>query len=140
MGGLHQVHSHRSSSGNNAGVLALDLPPTRTMHSSSTSRSPGKLEHATRSQLFGVLSLLATAFLWGSYSPVLKFLFTSPHPPSAALMTACQSLLAAVLLLASASLGGGWGGGSASALRGGVRLGSSGGSGPSGVAAAAVAG
>ncbi|KXZ51818.1 hypothetical protein GPECTOR_11g259 [Gonium pectorale] len=50
--------------------------------------------------MFGVVSLLVVAALWGSYSPVLKFLFTQPSPPSAALMTTAQALLAAAFLLA----------------------------------------
>eukprot|EP00198_Chlamydomonas_reinhardtii_P012030 XP_001701367.1 predicted protein [Chlamydomonas reinhardtii] len=68
-----------------SGSFALDLLP---------SRSPTALKRADaaakRRQLLGVASLLVTAFLWGSYSPVLKLLFSGPSPPSAALMTAAQ--------------------------------------------------
>ncbi|GIL52968.1 hypothetical protein Vafri_8694 [Volvox africanus] len=95
--GLHHLHSHRPavpSDRSSSGALALDLPPFRVAAGRSS-----KTDNAARSQVYGILLLLVVAALLGSYSPVLKFLFSQPTPPSAALMTAAQALLAAAFLL-----------------------------------------
>lgn len=48
------------------------------------------------------LSLLFTAFLWGSYAPALRFLFSLEEPPSPATLTAARAVVQAGLLLAVA--------------------------------------
>ncbi|KAG2491048.1 hypothetical protein HYH03_010494 [Edaphochlamys debaryana] len=93
--GLHHLHGGGRGERGGGGSLALELPPSR----GPPVLRPGRA--ASRRHLFGALCLLAVAGLWGSYSPVLKFLFTQPQPPSAALMTAAQALLAALFLLGS---------------------------------------
>ncbi|PNH11447.1 hypothetical protein TSOC_001723 [Tetrabaena socialis] len=90
--GLHHLHGHRPHR-ISAGSLVLDSP-----HRPGAPHRPGTGPDGT--QLYGIVSLLAVAALWGSYSPCLKFLFTQPVPPSAALVTAAQALLAAAFLLA----------------------------------------
>jgi len=61
--------------------------------------------------------VLQVAVLWGTYTPAIRFLFTSPSPPTAALMNALQACLSAAVLSAAglvAVLAPGGGGGAAS--------------------------
>ena len=45
------------------------------------------------------LSLLGVAFIWGTYTPALRFLYQTPGPPSAAVLTGVRSTLQALTLV-----------------------------------------
>ncbi len=45
------------------------------------------------------LSLLAVAFIWGTYTPALRFLYQTPGPPSAAVLTGVRSTIQALTLV-----------------------------------------
>ena len=45
------------------------------------------------------LSLLGVAFIWGTYTPALRFLYQTPGPPSAAVLTGIRSTIQALTLV-----------------------------------------
>ena len=45
------------------------------------------------------LSLLCVAFIWGTYTPALRFLYQTPGPPSAAVLTGVRSTIQALTLV-----------------------------------------
>jgi hypothetical protein len=58
--------------------------------------------------VLGQLSLLGVAFIWGTYTPALRFLYQTPGPPSAAVLTGIRSTIQALtLVLPSLLLGAG---------------------------------
>ena len=55
----------------------------------------------TQALLTGQLCLCGVAILWGSYSPIVRYIYASPGPPSPAAFTAVRAVVQAGLLLAS---------------------------------------
>ena len=49
--------------------------------------------------VLGQLSLLGVAFIWGTYTPALRFLYQTPGPPSAAVLTGIRSTIQALTLV-----------------------------------------
>ena len=45
------------------------------------------------------LSLLGVAFIWGTYTPALRFMYQTPGPPSAAVLTGLRSTIQALTLV-----------------------------------------
>ena len=58
-------------------------------------------------ELLAQLSLIAVAFIWGTYSPALRYLYESTEgPPSPAVLTAVRGVIQAALLLLPSLLSG----------------------------------
>ena len=53
------------------------------------------------SLLTGQLCLCGVAILWGSYSPVVRYIYSCPGPPTPAALTAVRTVIQAVVLLIS---------------------------------------
>uniref|UniRef100_A0A061R1I1 EamA domain-containing protein n=1 Tax=Tetraselmis sp. GSL018 TaxID=582737 RepID=A0A061R1I1_9CHLO len=57
-------------------------------------------EQPPQSQWFhvGTFALVAVAFLWGTYTPVLRFLYANPGAPSPSMLTATRGILGSLIL------------------------------------------
>ena len=53
------------------------------------------------SLLTGQLCLCGVAILWGSYSPVVRYIYSCPGPPTPAALTAVRTVIQAIVLLIS---------------------------------------
>ena len=54
-----------------------------------------------QSLVTGQLCLCGVAILWGSYSPVVRYIYSCPGPPTPAALTAVRTVIQAVVLLVS---------------------------------------
>ena len=65
-------------------------------------RSMSGISHSSdRALLSGQLCLCGVAILWGSYSPVVRYIYACSGPPSPAALTAVRTVIQAAVLLAS---------------------------------------
>lgn len=89
------VSSHLASTSNHkdiANAMPSQLPATTSSSSSAAT------QHSGYFALFGV------ALLYGSYTPALRYMFSLPDPPSAALLNFLQACISALVLAASSSV------------------------------------
>lgn len=82
----------------------LNLAKKLVTDSQPATKEPDMAEISSisrQSLLTGQLCLCGVALLWGSYSPVIRYIYSSPGPPTPAALTAVRTVIQAFVLLIS---------------------------------------